>query len=210
MARSIYCYDCKEVKENPAKGYCRACNRKRDNEWRTRTGRTIKHQTGLCPCGAERASYNHRYCVSCASKQRQDWLNRNPEKKKIWQDRAVVRRKESYQSTSQGRIRRKGSLINGEPVLCSECDKLEEGWCENCDLIYWWRKEQYKLDPLYANKIKVRALTRSYIKAGKLIRQPCEVCKDVKVEAHHDDYAKPLEVRWLCKQHHVEHHMNAK
>ena len=42
--------------------------------------------------------------------------------------------------------------------------------------------------------------------AGKLIKQPCEVCGSRKVDAHHDDYAEPLNVRWLCRQHHVRLH----
>jgi len=40
---------------------------------------------------------------------------------------------------------------------------------------------------------------------GKLVKKPCEVCGD-KANAHHDDYSKPLDVRWLCTTHHVEHH----
>jgi hypothetical protein len=41
--------------------------------------------------------------------------------------------------------------------------------------------------------------------------QPCEVegC-DKLGERHHDDYAKPLDVRWLCRAHHVAHHRQAK
>lgn len=27
-------------------------------------------------------------------------------------------------------------------------------------------------------------------------------------QAHHDDYSKPLEVRWLCPSHHKLHHLN--
>lgn len=44
------------------------------------------------------------------------------------------------------------------------------------------------------------------IRDGRLIREPCEVCGDIKTDAHHDDYAKPLDVRWLCRAHHAQHH----
>ena len=42
------------------------------------------------------------------------------------------------------------------------------------------------------------------IRNGKLKRQPCEVCGKLKVEAHHEDYSRPLEINWLCKKHHAE------
>lgn len=42
------------------------------------------------------------------------------------------------------------------------------------------------------------------IKRGTLVRSPCEMCGCVNVQAHHDDYSKPLSVRWLCKKHHIE------
>lgn len=41
--------------------------------------------------------------------------------------------------------------------------------------------------------------------ARVLAKQLCEKC-GVKAEAHHEDYSKPLEVRWLCKKHHAEAH----
>lgn len=44
------------------------------------------------------------------------------------------------------------------------------------------------------------------IRTGLLVKGPCEVCGSSLVHAHHDDYSKPLEVRWLCPVHHKEHH----
>ena len=41
---------------------------------------------------------------------------------------------------------------------------------------------------------------------GSLLRMPCEQCGAIRVDAHHDDYAKPLDVRWLCRRHHLAHH----
>jgi len=32
------------------------------------------------------------------------------------------------------------------------------------------------------------------------------VCGAEKSDAHHDDYAAPLAVRWLCRTHHFQHH----
>ena len=44
------------------------------------------------------------------------------------------------------------------------------------------------------------------IRDGKLIKKCCEVCGNAESFAHHDDYSKPLLVRWLCDFHHKEWH----
>ena len=55
-------------------------------------------------------------------------------------------------------------------------------------------------------KVAARAKVRAAIKRGELTRQPCEVCGKEEVEAHHDDYSRPLDVRWLCAEHHNAEH----
>lgn len=45
------------------------------------------------------------------------------------------------------------------------------------------------------------------IKSGRLVRQPCQECGAADAEAHHPDYSKPLEVSWLCGEHHREEHL---
>jgi hypothetical protein len=44
------------------------------------------------------------------------------------------------------------------------------------------------------------------VRAGRLKRRPCQVCSATPAQAHHDDYAKPLDVIWLCRTHHGERH----
>jgi len=56
-------------------------------------------------------------------------------------------------------------------------------------------------------KAKARIAVYNAIKDGRLVRGPCEVCgTDSRVQGHHDDYRRPLVVRWLCFKHHMEHH----
>lgn len=41
------------------------------------------------------------------------------------------------------------------------------------------------------------------IRSGKLEKKPCEECGGTDVHAHHEDYSKPLDVKWLCVRHHA-------
>lgn len=59
----------------------------------------------------------------------------------------------------------------------------------------------------YPEKVKAHQIYKAAIRANRLVRQPCEVCgSTTKIHGHHDDYSKPLDVRWLCQSHHIEWH----
>lgn len=57
----------------------------------------------------------------------------------------------------------------------------------------------------YPNQYKAQNAVNNAIRDGRLHKAPC-ICGSTNVHAHHDDYNKPLEVRWLCPIHHKEWH----
>lgn len=66
-------------------------------------------------------------------------------------------------------------------------------------------KARYK--EKYPEKMRAHAAVGRAVKRGSLIVQPCEVCgTECDVQAHHEDYEQPLDVRWLCRTHHKEEH----
>ena len=64
-------------------------------------------------------------------------------------------------------------------------------------------QRQYRQNPLLWPRHRARQLVRNAIRREELIPQVCEICGNLVAEAHHDDYSKPLDVRWLCRKHHV-------
>lgn len=67
-----------------------------------------------------------------------------------------------------------------------------------------WRKTH----PLTAEqraKDSARSYAGVYKRRGKLIPRPC-ACGCQEVEMHHSDYSKPLEVEWMCRRCHIDHH----
>lgn len=53
---------------------------------------------------------------------------------------------------------------------------------------------------------KASNLVSNALRDGKLEKLPCLVCGHEKVEGHHPDYSRPLDVVWLCNPHHREVH----
>lgn len=117
---------------------------------------------------------------------------------------------------------------------CGECDKCKRA----AYMREWWNKwtpEQKRAKTAQRNpdrvreadrlkmakrrregmpeqllRIKARDEVRKALLRGDMVRGTCEVegCDRVG-HAHHDDYTKPLAVRWLCRVHHEALHESA-
>ena len=85
--------------------------------------------------------------------------------------------------------------------------KVDRWQAKNRDFI---RDNERKRRIANPEKGMARRQVRTAVMNGTLARLPCEVCGSIKVEAHHEDYSKPLDVRWLCPPHHAQHHASIK
>ena len=82
--------------------------------------------------------------------------------------------------------------------------------CQECHSAYMraWRKT-HPMSEEQKKKDNCRSYAGTYLRRGKLKKSPCIVCGE-NAEMHHDNYDKPLEITWLCRKHHLEHHKHIK
>ena len=122
------------------------------------------------------------------------------------------------------KFHKNNTMKDGYVNKCKECRKIYNS--ENKDRIrkynqaydkYYQSTERGKLTrslaqkthkSKYPNSYKSRCALNHAIRDGKIHRQyVCSECPSTKnIQGHHDDYNKPLEVRWLCSRCHTAWH----
>lgn len=96
-------------------------------------------------------------------------------------------------------------------AFCSKCggpnERRTHGYCLACHAAYMreWRKT-HPLTREQKRKDSSRSYANVYKRRGKLVPQPCEACGTVAEEMHHEDYDRPLDVRWFCRPCHIDLH----
>lgn len=107
------------------------------------------------------------------------------------------------------RVRPSGFLSENRRYTCRKCDnrrRLEYAKKPNEKVRRAKSAKRYRSDPTEKMKNYARGAVSNAIDKGRLVRLPCEQCGAIDTEAHHDDYSKPLDVRWLCRPHHMTLH----
>lgn len=88
--------------------------------------------------------------------------------------------------------------------LCSSCrgprDRGRQRTCRACHARYMRqnRKRWPELDAESKRRSIARSYARVYLSRGKIRRQPCVCGSRKNLVMHHNNYARPLDVVWLC------------
>jgi hypothetical protein len=110
-------------------------------------------------------------------------------------------------------------MADGHLNKCKECNKRDVRENRLAKVEYYreydnirWQKDKRRRAQQYERskqwnaenpeKYKAHYAVANAVRDGRLVKKPCEVCGDEYTHGHHDDYSKPLDVRWLCPSHH--------
>ena len=116
-------------------------------------------------------------------------------------------------------------MADGHLNKCKECTKTdvkthrrENDSVREYDKKRYQRPERREYTALVSREWRIKnpegykahTALGNAVRDKKIIRMPCEVCGNKKSHAHHDDYSKPFEVKWLCALHHHRLHAERK
>lgn len=112
----------------------------------------------------------------------------------ILKRRKELREPRKFEINAKEAIRRKNHRKNSPGFVENERKKLRE----------YYAKNRAKMIPQRnAHKLVMYAVRLGLLKRP----EKCELCDGtIRIEGHHEDYSKPLEVKWLCKVCHQNVH----
>jgi hypothetical protein len=102
---------------------------------------------------------------------------------------------------------RDSTKSSGRSSHCKACKRIymQRRYRENVESITHKCRARRQMTPVQNSAVCKAGYA---IRSGKLKPCPCETCgSTTNIQAHHDDYNKPLDVRWLCHSCHTILHV---
>lgn len=90
--------------------------------------------------------------------------------------------------------------VRGRGIYCSK----------KCSCSVLGKKVTEKYKDVFVHAKNLHLQKKTHYACRYLKRSSCHVCGTFPADAHHEDYAKPFDVIWLCKKHHNQLHKNIK
>jgi len=137
-------------------------------------------------------------CKVCVTAQQASWYKTN--RQKIIVHTRLYRASHREERAANARLYRER---HGEEIKA--CNRDYRANHRKRIAAYW--RDYYRT---HAKEEGARSKVRRAKMTGKLVAEPCEQCGATKTEAHHDDYDKPLDIRWLCSGCHKRLHVALK
>src|SRR5882672_6523715 len=111
-------------------------------------------------------------------------------------------------------------MADGHLNKCKDCNKIDSNKTRRKSIEYYRaydrgrsalphrkKNHQKRVKKLRAKSLGAHSKVKQALRTGVLVKKPCQMCgTNAWVGAHHDDYSKPLEVMWLCPEHHAARH----
>lgn len=112
--------------------------------------------------------------------------------------------RDGYQSSCKDCHREEGKIYNRTPRRREYNKRKYQEWVDEGGL------QAYRQKPEIKEKVLAIAKANQKKRSGKVSPQPCEICGEDNAQMHHNDYSKPLAIRWLCQFHHTQEHLKLK
>lgn len=123
------CPDCKGEKQDPTQGYCNSCRAVRNKAWALKTGRVQKHNTGRCPCGAERDGGSKYFCKKCKAEDSRKWRElKRPSEEELKKKEEARKERASFKRKVRkftAELIRRGILVKGNCEVCGTTERVE-------------------------------------------------------------------------------------
>lgn len=134
-------------------------------------------------------------CPKCKHKiYMREWYRRNKERGREIARESRARNLEKVQARDRNRLNKKERVAAAREYARLHPEIIAQG------------NKTYR--ERYPEKRRAHIAAGNAIRDGRLVPQPCVMCgEEDKPHAHHDDYSKPLEVRWLCQACHIAYHV---